>query len=100
MKAMMSVVFAMIMAFALVSIGEAGTGSSCNFNAGAISAAHNTPVGVGVRDADRAGNIIEGTQFPCIGSPAYTDYADARAVPCPMGGHDRRVPEPMGSPGY
>ncbi|MFZ0932046.1 MAG: hypothetical protein WAN11_25830 [Syntrophobacteraceae bacterium] len=96
MKAMMSVLFAMIMAFALVSSSEAGWFSS-NDNPGAISSAHNTPGNVSTKDADRAGDITEGTLFPCGSDPAYTDYIDARAIPCTDGTRPPQVPEVMGT---
>jgi hypothetical protein len=39
-----------------------------------------------LRDADRApGHFPTGTPYPCIASPAYTDYINARGVPCPAG---------------
>jgi hypothetical protein len=33
--------------------------------------------------------------YPCIDSPAYTDYIDAKNGPCPL--DERVTPNPMGS---
>ncbi len=70
MKTMMSGLFVMLMAFALVSGGKAQTA---------------TPYSCGIE------------------SPAYTDYTNARAIPCDRGqdpAGSTRTPDPMGSPGY
>jgi len=96
MKAMMSVLFVMVMAFALVSSAEAWQGSVID-NPGAISAEHCTPGNVSTKDADRAGDITGGNLFPCGAEPAYTDYIDARAVPCTVDNRPPQVPEVMGS---
>jgi hypothetical protein len=99
-KAIVSVWVALIMVFALVSIGEAGTGSSYNGNLAALVETHNGHADAGTKDADNPGYFPAGSPYPCIASPAYTDYAEARAVPCPVNERARRVPDPMGSPGY
>jgi len=39
------------------------------------------------------------TPYPCIASPAYTHYTDARNGTCPPPEKDLKTPEPMGSPG-
>ncbi len=70
MKAIISVMFVMIMAFALVSNVEAGTCSGNLDNHGVLSGAHNTPV-------------------------AYTDYVDARDFSAPAKG--LQTPQVMGS---
>lgn len=100
MKSVMRVLVLMIMVFALVSIGEVGTGYSNNDNSAVFVQTHNAPAGANVRDADNPGYLPAGTPYSCIASPAYTDYIDARAVPCPLNEKDRRVPDPMGSPGW
>ncbi|MGA3118815.1 MAG: hypothetical protein ABSF90_30885 [Syntrophobacteraceae bacterium] len=72
------------MAFALVSSSAAGWN-------------------VSAKDADNPGHFSTGTPYPCgVESPAYTDYIDARALPCTERDRDssRRTPEPMGSPGF
>jgi len=99
MKAMMSVLIVMIMAFALVSISEAGWCPFCsNANSG----------------------VASGTPYPCgVQSPAYLDYTDARPASCDrdenVSAKDadknhlstgknpsalKRTPEPMGSPRF
>ena len=51
-----------------------------------------------------SGETRTATPYSCgIESPAYTDYTNARAVPCdqdrkPEG--PKRAPDPMGSPGF
>ncbi len=99
MKSIMSALVVLIMAFALVSIGEVATGSSNDYTPAGVAVAHNSHAGAGVRDADNPGVFPTGTPFPCIASPAYADYTDAVAVPCPVNEKTRRVPDPMGSPG-
>jgi hypothetical protein len=54
-----------------------------------------------------SGETGTATPYPCgIQSPAYTDYTDARAVPCDQDRGDqgaagsKRAPDPMGSPGF
>jgi len=37
--------------------------------------------------------------YSCIASPAYVDYSDARAIPCPVEGTPV-TPDAMGSPGF
>jgi hypothetical protein len=99
MKAMMSVLFVMIMGLALVSSGEAGTGLSYNDNPGAICAVHKTPAGAVTKDADRAGSGMEEINSPCaLSAPAaYTDFIDAREVPAAANTKRTRAPEAMGS---
>ncbi len=98
-KAIVSVWVVLIMAFALVSIGEVGTGSSYNDNLAAVVVTHN-----GAGDADNPGYFPEGSPYSCgIESPAYLDYTDARAVPCDQDrsqSRSMRTPDPMGSPGF
>lgn len=88
MKVVMGVLIVMVVAFALVSSGDAGWFS--NANSGAVS-----------------GNVIAADNpgfppYPCIASPAYTDYTDARAVSCDLdrATESRRTPDIMGSPGF
>ncbi len=100
MKSIVSVWVVLIMAFVLVSIGEAGTGSSYNDNLAALIETHNGHADAGARDADNSGYLPAGSPYPCIASPAYADYAEARAVPCPVNQRVGQVPDPMGSPGY
>jgi hypothetical protein len=94
MKKVMSVFVALFVAFALVSVSEAGCFPGCKANTEAA-------VGTNVRDADnpgKPGNFPSGTPYPCISSPAYTHYTDAKNGPCPT---DRKVtPDPMGTEGY
>ncbi len=104
MKAIVSVWVVLIMAFALVAIGEAGTGSSYNDNLAALVETHNGHADAGAGDADNSGYFPAGSPYPCgVESPAYLDYTGARAVPCHQ---DRelsrtlRTPNPMGSPGF
>ncbi len=99
MKSIISALVVLMMAFALVSIGEAASGTFNNYTPAAIAVAHNTTAGAGVRDADNPGVFPTGTPYPCIASPAYPDYTDAVAVPCHLNEETRRVPDPMGSPG-
>jgi len=99
MKSIVSVLAVMIMAFALVSTGEAAVLSCRNDNPGVSVETCNTLAGDGFKDADRAGDFSTGNPYPCIASPAYPDYVNARAIPCPVNEKARRVPEPMGSPG-
>ncbi len=82
MKKTMSVMFVMIMAFALVSVSEAGAGSMYDDNAVLLSGAHNTIIYVSATDADLAGSAAEWGRFPCPSGPAFTDYTDAIEVPC------------------
>jgi len=97
MKTMMSVLFVTIMAFALVSSCEAAWFSSSNDNPGAISANYNTPGNANTKDADRLGNMTDGTPFPCGAEPAYLDYTDARAVPCSQNTKSSQTPAVMGT---
>jgi len=100
MKTAMSVLVMLIAAFALVSGGEACPWFSCNNNNPAVSAEANNAFSIdGFRDADRPGSFPTGTPYPCITFPAYPDYTDARAIPCPLKDRVRMAPEPMGSPG-
>jgi hypothetical protein len=58
---------------------------------------------VSAKDADNPGHFSTGTPYPCgVESPAYTDYIDARALPCTDRDREssRRVPKPMGSRGF
>ncbi len=85
----MSVVIVMVVAFALVSSGDARWFPfCCNANSGATSG--------NVTAADNSG------PYSCIASPAYTDYTDARAVSCDLdrASESRRTPDIMGSPGF
>ena len=84
MKAIVSVWVVLIMAFALVSIGEAGTGSSYNDNLAALVETHNGHADAGAGDADNSGYLPAGSPYPCDCVAAYLDYAEARAVPCPI----------------
>jgi hypothetical protein len=92
MKAMIGVLVVMIMAFALVSSGEAGT-FSCD-NCVAMTAGHNIIENVSAKDAGTTG------LFPCGAEPAYPGYINARAVPCTANTLSPRVPDPMGAVGY
>jgi hypothetical protein len=99
MKAMMSVLIVMIMAFALVSISEAGWCPFCsNANSGVASG------NVNAKDTDNPGHFSAVTPYPCgVESPAYLDYTDAHAVPCDRErgpSKSERAPEPMGSPSF
>jgi hypothetical protein len=75
MKRIMSVLAALMMVFALVSVCVAAT---------------NSP-----------GHFPTGTPYPCgVESPAYPDYTDARPAPCDKDAVSRpSVPVYMGSPG-
>ncbi len=99
MKAMMSVLFVMITALALVSSVEAGTCSFYSDNPGAYSHALNTPAGVCAKSADRAADVTKGINSPCAlsGPPAYTDYVNAREVPPTANTTGMKVPVVMGS---
>ncbi len=99
MKSIMSALVVLMMAVALVSIGGAAIGSLDNHTPAGVAVPHNSTAGAGVRDADNPGVFPTGTPYPCIASPAYLDYTNARAVPCPLNDEARRVPDPMGSPG-
>ncbi len=58
---------------------------------------------VSAKDADNPGHFSTGTPYACgVESPAYLDYTDAKPAPCTDRDRDssRRVPEPMGSPGF
>jgi|GEM_PF-3250589 len=98
-KAVMSVLIVMVMAFALVASSDARWFPfCCNANSGAVSG------NVSTKDADNPGHFSTGPPYACgVESPAYTDYTDARAVSCDL---DRgpsgpgRTPAPMGSPGF
>jgi hypothetical protein len=100
MKLIMGVLVVLIMAFTLVSIGEAGTCSLFKDNPGASSGTHKVPADAGVKDADRPGQFSTGTPGPCIESPAYPIYSNAREITCSTNDKDRRVQEPMGSCGF
>jgi hypothetical protein len=83
-KSIVSGLVVLAMAFALVSSSAAS---------GNVSA----------KDADNPGHFLTGTPYPCgIASPARPDYVDAVPLPCTERDRDssRRVPEPMGSPGF
>jgi hypothetical protein len=97
MKTMISVLGVVIMALALVSVGEAATGSSYNDNPVLFAGTHNVYVDAGDRNGDRAANVTSFPPYPCIASPAYTDYTDAVAIPCPVNEKVRSIPEPFGS---
>jgi len=83
----MSILVVLMMAFALVSSGEAGWFPfCCNDNHGTNSAAQNTAGNLSAKDADRAGHFPTWMPYRCgVASPAYTDYIDARALPCTVG---------------
>ena len=66
MKSIMSALVVLAMTFALVSTSAAG------LKAPEVNA-----------------------PYPCIDSPAYTDYIDAKNGPCPV--EPRVTPDPMGS---
>ncbi len=93
MRSIMSGLVVLVMAFALVSSANAGCWSFCNDNP-AVSA---DPVGF--KDADRPSQSLPGAPYPCIASPAYPDYTNARAIACPANEEATRVPMFMGSPG-
>ncbi|MGA2400305.1 MAG: hypothetical protein ABSG91_01195 [Syntrophobacteraceae bacterium] len=99
MKKMMSVLFVLIVALALVSSGEAGIRSSSCDNPGVFSGARNTPAGVSARDSDHAGSGREAICSNCVFSapPAYTDYIDARMAPHGAATKGGPAPEVMGS---
>ena len=85
MKAIKSGLVVLVMTLALVSSGQAFSLFSYNDNS-AVS-------------ADPAGHFPTGSPFPCIVSPAYPDYANARAISCPVDEETRRVPMHVGGPG-
>lgn len=88
MKAIMSVMFVMIMAFALVSSVEAGTCSNCSYNPGPLCKAFDTL-------ADGTTNGLEGNHSASLSAPvAYSDYVDGREIPVNAG---LKVPQVMGS---
>jgi hypothetical protein len=88
MKAIMSVMFVMIMAFALVVSVEAGTCSSCSHNSGPLCKAFNTLAG-------GTSNGLEGNHADSLSTPvAYSDYVDGREIPVNA---RIRTPETMGS---
>lgn len=88
MKAIMSVMFVMIMAFALVSNVDAGTCSSCSHNPGPLCKAFNTLAG-------GTNNGLEGNHSDSLTAPvAYSDYVDGREIPVSAG---IKTPEVMGS---
>ena len=88
MKAMMSVMFAMIMAFALVASVEAGTCSSCSNNPGPLCKAYDTLAG-------ETSNGMEGNHSASLRTPvAYSDYVDGHEIPVNEG---IKVPQVMGS---
>jgi len=81
MKWIVSGLAVLVLAFVLVSSSEA----------------------VSAKGADNPGHFSTWSPYPCgVESPAYTDYIDARALPCTERDRDlsRRAPEPMGSPGF
>ena len=87
MKAIMSVMFVMIMAFALVSSVEAGTCSSCSNNPGPLCKVFNTLGGTS--------NGLEGKHSDSLSTPvAYSDYVDGREIPVNAG---IKTPAVMGS---
>ena len=94
MKAIKSGLAVLVVALALVSSGLAYSWSYNNDNP-AVSV---DPAGF--KDADRPGHLPTGSPYPCIASPAYLDYTDALAATCSLKEKARRVPEPMGSPGF
>jgi hypothetical protein len=93
MRSIMSALIVLSMTFAMVSIGEAGWFPCCKANTEASAPAN-------ARDADIAGHFPTGTPYPCIASPAYTHYTDAKNGPCSPPEKLRVVPDAMGSPGY
>ena len=74
MRSIMSALIVLVMVFTVVSAGVAATNG---------------------KDADRPGNFPTGHPYPCIASPAYADYTDAKNGPCPV--EPRVTPDPMGS---
>ena len=88
MKAIMSVMFVMIMVFALVSSVQAGTCSSCGNNPGPLCKALNSLAG-------GTSNGLEGNHSASLTAPvAYSDYVDGREIPVNAG---IKTPEVMGS---
>ncbi len=88
MKAIMSVMFAMIMAFVLVSSVEAGTCSSCSNNPGPLCKVFDTLAG-------GTSNALEGNHSDSLSTPvAYSDYVDGREIPVNAG---IKTPAVMGS---
>ncbi len=84
MRTVMSILVVLMIAFALVSSSEAGWAGNCPvFGCNAVHSPTYNPYRCGVE------------------GPAYTDYIDARALPCTERDRDSsgRVTEPMGSPG-
>ncbi len=100
MRSIMSALVVLVMMFAMVSASEAGFFNCCTENAAVVGQTHNSAADLSARDMDLSDNFVTGSPYSCIGSPAYTHYTDARAVPCPSDGmHRVAAPEPMGSPG-
>jgi len=75
MRKIMSALIVLAMMFALVSIGEAGW-------------------------LPNTGNFLTGNPYPCIASPAYTHFTDAKNGVCPTADKVKVTPDPMGSPGF
>jgi len=96
MKSMMRVWVVLIVASALVPSSEAGIFSRSGETPAVSVQGPNTP-DKDVRGEDSPGNFPTGSPYPCI-PPAYPDYIDAGAVPCPIGG--THTPDPMGSWGF
>ena len=95
MRSIMSALIVLVMVFAMVSIGEAGWLPCCKANSEASA-----PAGANARDADNPGSFPTGTPYPCIASPAYTHYTDAKNGTCPPPEKRRVVPDVMGSLGF
>jgi len=98
----MSALIVLAMMFAMVSASEAicFPWFKCNETPASSVDGPNTPADANAKDINRPGNILTGgSPYPCIASPAYTDYIDAHAAPCPAKDKTRQTPEPMASPG-
>jgi len=78
MKPIMTVLMVLFMTFAMLSIAEAGW------------------LPANGEDAYVPGHL---NPYPCIVSPAYTHYTDAKNGTCPAPEKRKVTPEPMGSPG-
>jgi len=99
MRKIMSALIVLAMVFALVSISEAGCFSCFKLPCCKANSEAAAPAGAYARDADSPGSFPTGTPYPCIASPAYTDYTDAKNGACPSPAKRSAAPDPMGSPG-
>jgi hypothetical protein len=91
----MGALIVLVMMIAMVSIGEAGWLPCCKANTEA-----SVPAGAKARDADNPGHFPTGNPHPCVASPVYTHYTDAKNGFCPPPEKRRFTPDPMGSPGF